>query len=149
MATVDDITQEELKLVGAMRGLRVKPEGVETRADLEKFMKDYDKESHTEKRQLPRLSIFFGEEGKGEVVYQTWKYEIECLVQEGKYAEEQILMAIRRAAKGEAANILRRLGTKARIVDILKKLTALLEILTLQKLFSKNFMPLNRNHLNH
>lgn len=121
MATVDDITQEELKLVGAMRCLRVKPEGVETRADLEKFMKDYDKESHTEKRQLPRLSIFFGEEGKGEVVYQTWKYEIECLVQEGKYAEEQILMAIRRAAKGEAANILRRLGTKARIVDILKK----------------------------
>ena len=30
-----------------MRNLRVKPEGVETRADLENFMKDYNKESHT------------------------------------------------------------------------------------------------------
>ena len=49
---------------------------------------------------------FFGEDGKGEVTYQTWKYEIECLKQEKKYPEDQILLAIRRAAKGEAANIL-------------------------------------------
>lgn len=121
MATKDDITEEELKLVGAVRHLRIKPEGIESKSDMERFMKDYDKDSHTEKRQIPRLSIFFGEEGKGEVVFQTWKYEIECLVQEGKYAEDQILIAIRRAAKGEASNILRRLGIKACIADILKK----------------------------
>lgn len=120
-ATKDDITDEELKMLGAMRNLRIKPEGIESPADFEKFVKTYDKDSFIEKRQLPRLSIFFGEEGKGEVGYQTWKYEIECLIQEGKYQEDQILMTIRRSAKGEAANILRRLGTKAHIGEILKK----------------------------
>lgn len=118
--TRDQVTEHELRLIGAMRHLKIKPEKVETTEEMEKFIKDYDRET-TERRQLPRISIFFGEDGKGEVTYQTWKYEIECLKQEKKYPEDQILMAIRRAAKGEAANILRRLGVKASIDEILKK----------------------------
>lgn len=120
-ATKDDITEEELKLVGAMRHLRVKPEGIESPQDFEKFVRSYDHELLTDKRTIPRMSIFFGEEGKGEFGFQTWKYEIQCLIHEGKYPEDQSLMAIRRSAKGEAANILRRLGTTASIVDILRK----------------------------
>lgn len=119
-ATKDDITEHELKLVGAMRHLRIKPERVETTEELEKFMKDYDHEG-IERRQLPRLSIFYGEKDKGEVTYLTWKYEIECLIVEKKYQHDQILMAIRRSAKGEAASILRRLGVKASLDEIIRK----------------------------
>ena len=118
--TKDEVTEHELKLIGAIRKLKVKPEKVETTEELEKFMKDYEKDG-SDRRQFPRLSIFFGETGKGEVTYQTWKYEIQCLQTEKKYLEDQILMAIRRSAKGETANILRRLGVKACINDIVKK----------------------------
>lgn len=76
-ATKEDITEHELRLAGAMRHLRIKLEKVETTEELEKFIKDYDHEG-IERRQLPRLSIFYGEMDKGEVTYLTWKYEIEC-----------------------------------------------------------------------
>ena len=75
--TKDEVTDHELKLIGAIRKLKVKPEKVETTEDLEHFMKEYDKDG-SEKRQFARLSIFFGEDGKGEVTYQTWRYEIQC-----------------------------------------------------------------------
>ena len=136
--TKDEVTEHELKLIGAIRHLKVKPEKVETTEDMEKFIKDYDKEG-TERRQLPRLSIFFGEDGKGEVTYQTWKYEIECLKEEKKYPEDQILMAIRRAAKGEAANILRRLGVKASITEILKKFNSTFGDIDSPELIMKKF----------
>lgn len=139
MATRDDITDEELKVVEAMRHLRIKPEGVESKEDFENYIKEYAKYSVTEKHQLPRLSIFFGEEGKGEVGFQTWKYEIECILQEHKYEEDQILMAIRRSAKGEAANILRRLGTKAHIKEVLSKFNSTFGDIDSPELILKKF----------
>ena len=120
MPTKDEVTDHELKLIGAIRKLKVKPEKVETTEDLEHFMKEYDKDG-SEKRQFARLSIFFGEDGKGEVTYQTWRYEIQCLMRDKGYSEDQVLLAIRRSAKGEAANILRRLGVAASVGDILRK----------------------------
>lgn len=136
--TKDEVTAHELKLIGAMRHLKIKPERVETTEEMEKFIKDYDKEA-LERRQLPRISIFFGEDGKGEVTYQTWKYEIECLKQEKKYPEDQILMAIRRAAKGEAANILRRLGVKASVEEILRKFNSTFGDIDSPELIMKKF----------
>ena len=111
--TKDEVTEHELKLLVAMRHLKIKPEKVETTEELEKFIKYYD--GGTSLHQHPRLSIFYGEDGKGEVGFQTWKYEILCLQEEKKYPEDQIFLAIRRSAKGEAANILRRLGVKASV----------------------------------
>ena len=136
--TKDEVTEHELKLIGAMRHLKIKPEKVETTEDLEKFMKDYEKDG-TDRRQSPRVSIFYGEEGKGEVRYQTWKYEIECLQQEKKYPEDQLLMAIRRSAKGEAANILRRLGVKASVHDIIKKFNSSFGDIDSPELIMKKF----------
>ena len=136
--TKDDVTEHELKLIGAMRHLKIKPEKVETTEEMETFIRDYNKEA-IERRQLPRISIFFGEDGKGEVTYQTWKYEIECLKQEKKYPEDQILLAIRRAAKGEAANILRRLGVKVSIDEILKKFNSTFGDIDSPELIMKKF----------
>ena len=136
--TKDEVTEHELKLIGAMRKLKVKPEKVETTEELEKFMKDYEKDG-SDRRQFPRLSIFFGEAGKGEVTYQTWKYEIQCLQTEKKYPEDQILMAIRHSAKGGAANILRRLGVKASINDIVKKFNSTFGDIDSPELIMKKF----------
>ena len=136
--TKDEVTEHELKLTGAMRHLKIKPEKVETTEDLEKFIKDYENDG-TDRRQLPRLSIFYGEECKGEVGYQTWKYDIECLQQEKKYQEDQLLMAIRRSTKGEAANILRRLGMKASIHDIIKKFNSSFGDIDSPELIMKKF----------
>lgn len=64
---------------------------------------------------------FFGEENKGDVTYSTWKYEIQCLVKEKIHPEETLSLAIRRSFRGEAADILRRLGTNASIGEVLNK----------------------------
>lgn len=136
--TKDEVTEHELKLIGAMRHLKIKPEKVDTTEELEKFMKDYDKDG-TVRHQLPRLSIFYGEDGKGEVGFQTWKYEILCLQEEKKYPEDQVLLAIRRSAKGEAANILRRLGVKATVMEILKKFSSCFGDIDSPELVMKKF----------
>lgn len=136
--TKDEVTEHELRLIGAMRHLKIKPEKVETTEELEKFMKDYEKDG-TDRRQFPRLSIFYGEEGKGEVGYQTWKYEIECLQQEKKYPEDQILLTIRRSAKGEAANILRRLGVKATVHEVIQKFNSTFGDIDTPELIMKKF----------
>ena len=140
--TKDEVTEHELKLIGAMRHLKIKPEKVETTDELEKFMKDYD--GGTSRHQHPRLSIFYGEDGKGEVGFQTWKYEILCLQEEKKYPEDQILLAIRRSAKGEAANILRRLGVKASVMEILKKFSSCFGDIDSPELIMKKFYAIEQ-----
>lgn len=127
-ATNDDVTEDELAVVSALRGLQFKPGKIESPDDLEKFMHKYpdtSKDSSEVKRdvtkQFPKISIFFGETGKGEVSYLTWRYEVQCLMEQGQYSEEVILLSLRRSVKGEAANILRRMGVRARLADILRK----------------------------
>lgn len=70
---------------------------------------------------MQKFSTFYGETGKGEVSFYTWKYEVRCLLEEKVYREEQILQGIRRSCKGEAANILRRLGAGVSAEEILEK----------------------------
>ena len=79
------------------------------------------------------------EEGKGEVGYQTWKYEIECLQQEKKYPEDQILLTIRRSAKGDAANILRQLGVKATVHEVIQKFNCTFGDIDTPELIMKKF----------
>ena len=61
--TKDDVTEHELKLTGAMRHLKIKPEKVETTEEMETFIRDYNKEA-IERCQLPRISIFSGKTAK-------------------------------------------------------------------------------------
>lgn len=97
---------------------------MDTKAGFESFLKIYEESPKTqtaEKRQTPTISSFFGEAGKGDVSYSTWRYEIECLMEEKVYSEHVLLLAIRQSARREAANILRGLGTKAPFGEILRK----------------------------
>ena len=96
--TKDEVTEHELKLIGAMRHLKIKPKNVETTDELEKFMKDYD--GGTSRHQHPRLSIFYIEDGKREVGFQTWKYEILCLQEEKKISGGPNIIINKEISKG-------------------------------------------------
>lgn len=65
-----------------------------------------------------RISTFSGD-GK-DSTYDLWKYEVTCLMKE-KHPREDLLMAVRRSLKGEAANVLMRLGTVDKVDEILNK----------------------------
>ena len=65
-----------------------------------------------------RISPFSGD-GK-DSTYDLWRYEVACLLSEG-HSKEALLMAVRRSLRGEAANVLMRLGTVHAVEDILRK----------------------------
>ena len=71
-------------------------------------------------QQPPRLANFSGE--KKDCAFDLWKYEVECLSVEGLHTPDSIQQAIRHSLKGEAGRIIMRLGPKASVQDILKKL---------------------------
>lgn len=121
--------EEAAKLADAFHHLKVKPPKIESPEELEDFMKFYvasmDRTREPVKStKWPKISEFRGEVDKNEVSYLTWKYEVNCLLAERSYSEEQMLNGIRRSCKGTAADILRRLGIGATIGQILKKFDA-------------------------
>ena len=69
----------------------------------------------------PRISIFYGEPGKGEAPYDLWRYEVDSL-RKSKFQPHIIDMAIRRSLKGDAARVAMRLGPDASLEFLLAKL---------------------------
>lgn len=72
--------------------------------------------------QYPKLGNFFGEEGKGDISWKTFKYEIEAVRNEGVFSPEEIATGIRRAVKGAASDKLRRMGPDVTLDEMLSKL---------------------------
>ena len=72
--------------------------------------------------QYLRISSFGGDSGKGEVTWECFKFEVESLEADGVYMPEQILHGIRKAARGEVAEIIRRLGTGVTVQQVMDKL---------------------------
>ena len=68
------------------------------------------------------ISNFGGEKGKGDVSFETWKYEIECLKSDETCTEEMLTRLVRRSLKGEASQIVISLGPEATVGDIVDKL---------------------------
>jgi len=124
---------EDTKMLAYLKALGVP--AMKDLEDLKKFMTDFGASKAPEpiepvirpepvakaraNLQPPRISLFFGEEGKGEVAYQTWAYEVKCLKAEGTYTNEVLLQSIRRSLRGNAADQLRYIGIKPTIDSIL------------------------------
>ena len=70
----------------------------------------------------PKFPSFGGKSGKGEVTWDCFKFEIELLITDRVFSQEHVLHGIRRAAKGEVADIIRRLGTLVTVDQVLNKL---------------------------
>ena len=69
----------------------------------------------------PKLGFFSGEDGKGEISFEQWKYEVRSLQREG-LAESTIQQCIRRSIRGTAASTVHNLGESSSVIDIVDKL---------------------------
>ncbi|XP_055954536.1 uncharacterized protein LOC130013600 [Patella vulgata] len=135
------MSEEEVVVLGnTLRKLGLFPKRIgKTEDDVAEWMEDVLKskgkwpvksddetESSTKSRPpvnpMPKLSMFYGEPGKGEVSYDLWRYEVDCLISEGVYDNHVILLAIRRSLKGEAGKVIMRLGPHVDVKTVLAKL---------------------------
>ena len=71
---------------------------------------------------FPKFSTFYGESRKDEASWSTFSYEVEALVANKSFTEDQILLGVRRALKGHAADKLRILGPEATLKEVMEKL---------------------------
>ncbi len=82
-------------------------------------------QQHIAMGSIPKLALFSGdlskgEPIKGELTYNQWRYEVRCLQKEG-HSPAEIVKAIRRSARGTAAEILRCLRDGAPLLKVLRK----------------------------
>ena len=141
----EDEEEKAMKLWKAFHELNMDP-SVESKQDLEKFLKGYAKRQGDQTAPMaappnvtptviqapaatnpqatttgfPKISTFYGD-GKGETSCETYRFEIQALIDEKVYKPEQIMLGVRRSVRGPAADILRRLGTGVTIEDVIKK----------------------------
>ena len=127
-------TTEGQNLIKVLNETGVKPKA-DFKEDLKAWMVDYVKQSAVEgssasasnisivfPQQTKMVSIFSRKEGgKGEAGFELWKYDVECLKKESSLGEAAIRRLIRTSVRGEAAYVLKRLGPKATVDDILQK----------------------------
>lgn len=131
----EGLSEEERKLITFMRTFDIKPklrmDTPDEIANLAKALtgaKDnpdsmpLDSSAKFLTHHYPKLSIFYGEDGKGEVTWDTFRYEIESLLAARTYSQEQIMFGIRRSLKGKAGDKIRRLGPGATPEYVLEKL---------------------------
>ena len=98
-------------------------QGPSATATVKKEPSAYREEQHLTIDRIPRISNFWGTtDSKDATSYDLWRYEVECLLNEGRYSREVIAEAIRRSLKGEAAKLAMRMGPKAVIAELLHKL---------------------------
>ena len=71
-----------------------------------------------------KFTIFSGDGNKAEASWEAFKFEVESLLEEHTFIEEQVLLGIRRALKGTASDIMRRLGTGLTVRDVITKLNS-------------------------
>jgi hypothetical protein len=131
--------EERNQLVSMFETLDVKPR-MDNPDDLRKWMTDYVKgqarmEDQNDRGKPestgtvsthvvhdPKVSTFSGGTNTKDVSYETWKYEINTLLEEGTHKTEQVTSAAKKSLRGDAAKVVRRLGIHANMDVILKKL---------------------------
>ena len=59
--------------------------------------------------QIPRISVFTGENTKGELSFDLWKYEVKCLLMDKTYSPDIIASAIKKSLRREASRVVMRL----------------------------------------
>ena len=130
---------EITKLAEAFNALGMKPK-VDSPSDLKQWLAEVAKSEiledvkpdvssnsvpvHTVMHTPLRISTFSGDPTSKDTDYDVWKYEVECLIADKIHSEEQILPAVRRSLKGNAARVLMHLGQKVTLHDILVKFDA-------------------------
>ena len=114
------ISEEEIALLKVLKKMKLDdPEQLED-VLTKKSMKQEEKYQEKDSLKFPRISLFYGEPGKGEVSYRAWRYEVNCLIKDKTYSHASMLLGIRRSLRGEAADMVMRLGEEAKVEEILE-----------------------------
>ena len=135
LGAVGGVSEDEAKLLEALHLLGIKPK-LSSPEDVAKLIKVFggvkdEPDVHTTMTgttpkagtyHFPKLSTFYGEEGKGEVTWDTFRYEVQSILTDKAFTDEQILLGVRRALKGSASDKVRRLGPGVTIKQVLEKL---------------------------
>lgn len=123
MAEID--SDDEKNIIEALKAMKVKP-----KADTpEEFVESkragkppIPPKPVTVPIQQPRISFFSGENAKGELAFDLWKYEVKCLMMDKSYSSDVIGNAIKKSLRGEAGRVAMQLGPSASIGDLMEKL---------------------------
>lgn len=78
--------------------------------------------TYSEGTRPPRVSNFSGFPLKGETSFESWKFEVRCLMKNNVYDRDLLLQSVRQSLKGEAGRLAMHLGEDASLDDILHKL---------------------------
>lgn len=71
---------------------------------------------------VPRIPTFSGSTSKADTSFESWKFEVKCLMNENSYNKDLLLQGVRKSLRGEAGTLCMHLGEHASIEDILRKL---------------------------
>ena len=88
---------------------------------------------------VPQIPFFLGEDQKGDVSFEVWKFELNCLIREGIYQNSLILQAIRKSLRGKSKDNLLTLGENASPSDILNKLEDIYGICSSKEVLLQQF----------
>lgn len=138
VSVLSDMDQAQLGKLGEVFGeMGVTPK-CDTVTDFKAWMKDYiasqdeeDSPSANSKdviapvhivTQIPQLPKFSGEMKGDQVAYDIWKFEVQSLVQDQSHKPEMINQAILRSLRGDALRVVKRMGPKTSVEDLLAKL---------------------------
>ena len=95
--------------------------------------------SYLASMRVPQLPPFSGENQKGDVSFEVWKYELHCLIRDAFYPEALILQSIRKSLKGKARDILLTLAQTAKPPDILSKFEGIYGIVSSKEVLLQQF----------
>ena len=95
----------------------------------------------TDPYSFPKLSPFFGDEirTKNVASSEEWKYEVDCLMQDGSYNESQLGQAIRKSLRSQAKRVLMPLGATATVSEIMKKLESVFASVATRECIMREF----------
>ena len=142
------ITSEEMKLLTALRSKGIEPKlKTDAKWHLASVFGEEDEEPYgipahkrgSDLHHYPKFSIFFGEENRGEVTWDTFRYEVVAAITDEIFGEEQILLGIRRSLKGCAGDKLRRLGPHVKLGEVLEKLESAYSTVETKESIMKRF----------
>ena len=72
--------------------------------------------------QPPRIVTFSGSGDAKEVSFESWKFEVLTLLKEGTHSRKEIASLAKKSLRGQASDVVRRLGVDADIEMVLDKL---------------------------
>lgn len=99
---------------------------------------------HVSAPPAPKISFFSGDDQKGDITYNEWRFEVRCLVHDPDITHSVLVQAIRRSLRGTARTMLVSLGEFASCDQILAKLDSLFGDVSTNGMIMQEFFNSNQ-----